>query len=375
MLCPNCGTRLATDQMDCHFCGYKQKQALYRWKQCVVNLEFGRSNLDPENRRSGTAFLVFYKKKYFLVTAAHLLIDKDISSDNPINQRLFKQMFRVSLLDELNDEKKRRLITKNLFFDDKGRLHYQKTPKGIPLHHNGEDIAGSRGIQLSESIEKVDSAVTISLDLDIAVISLRVRLDELFDKMFMDELSFGEALLHLGYQPITLEEIGNEPTQEGADLFTVGFPADVSHIHKREDICGKYDQYYSVDVVLPCFTFGKVSTNYPDLHYFWGDLRVYPGNSGSPIIEDRKLVGIVSSEAVIEYDGDFIRIPVAKATKAKFLPDLLDEQIRKDDLFVDPKTLHTRFPNIFASPDEMADAENICKASRSPANSGTHDAK
>jgi hypothetical protein len=369
MLCPNCGTRLATGQKDCHFCGYQQKQALHRWKQCVVNLEFGRSGLKPEDRRSGTAFLVFYKARYFLVTAAHLLIDKEVNSDKPINQRLFKQMFRASLLDELNDEKKRKLVTKNLFFDDKGQLHYQKTPKGIPLPHEGEDIAASRGIQLSESIEKIDSAVTISPDLDIAVISLRVRLGELFDKMFMNELSFGEALLRLGYQPITVEEIGDEPTQEGADLFTVGFPADVSHVHKREDIRGKYDEYYSIDVVLPCFTFGKVSMNYPELQYFWGDLRVYPGNSGSPIIEDGKLVGIVSKEAVIEYDGDFIRIPFAKATKAKFLPNLLDEQIRKDDSFADPKTLHKRFPNFFASPKELDDTKNTCKASRSPANS------
>lgn len=375
MLCPNCGTRLATGLTDCHFCGYKQKQILPRWKRCVVNVEFGRTDLKPEDRRSGTAIFVVYGGRYFLVTAAHLLIDPEIGSDKPVSQQIFRQMFRVSLLDELTDEKKRKLVTKNLFFDEKGQLRYQKTPKGIPLPHKGEEIAGSRGIELSESNETKDSAVTVSKEIDLAVISLRVRLGELFDKTFMNELSFGEALLHLGYQPVTIEEINEEPTQEGADIFTVGFPSTVSHVHKRGEIIGKYDEFYSSDVALPCFTFGKISTIYPDLHYFWGDLRVYPGNSGSPVVEDGKLVGIVSSEAVIEYEKDFLSIPVAKATKAKFLGHLLDEQIRKDDSFVDPKTLHTRFPNFFASPKEVSEVKNSCKVTRTPANSRNPDSE
>jgi hypothetical protein len=43
--------------------------------------------------------------------------------------------------------------------------------------------------------------------------------------------------------------------------------------------------------------------------------------------------------------------PHTKATKAKFVQQLLDTQIVKDDKFVDPKNLHKHFPEHFKSPE------------------------
>jgi hypothetical protein len=336
-------------------------KSLERWKHCVVNVEFGQSDGETKDRQAGTAFFIIYKKKYFLVTAAHLIIDKKVGSDKPVYAQIFRQMLRVPLLSELNDENKRKIITKNFYFDEKGQLFQQKTPKGIPYQHNGEDIAAPKFIQLSESIESEYAAVTISEENDIAIISLRGRLGEIFTKMFWNEPILVEELLLLGYQPISIDELGQEPSQEGAEIITVGYPSHISRVDKRNEIIGKYEMFFSTDVTLPCFTFGKISMVSPDLPFFWGDLRVYIGNSGCPVIEDEKIVGIVTHDAVIEENNKLNNVPFAKATKAKFIPDMLEEQMKKDEKFIDPTTLHKRYPNMFASPEEIAETKKKLK--------------
>jgi hypothetical protein len=323
---------------------------LDRWKRCVVNVEFRQPDGKIESSRSGTAIFIAYKDKPFLVTTFHLIKETETGSNKPIFKGL---LFRVPLLSELKDDTKKKITTKNVYFDEKGRLCYQKTPNGIPYAHEGKEIAIPKFIPLSESVDPFDSAITISEKYDLVVISLRGRLSEICGKLFLKDLLFVEELLHLGYQPLTMEEIASEPSMEGADIFTVGYPNYISQVGKRCEMTERYEKYMSEDISLPCFTFGKVSMLSPHLPYFWGDLRVYPGNSGSPVIEDGKLIGIVSHEAVIENDEEFIKIPFAKVTKVDILPVMLEEQMKKDVVFADPKTLHKRFPGLFASPEEI----------------------
>jgi hypothetical protein len=317
-------------------------------------VEFGQSDGDAQKRQAGTAVFILYKGKFFLVTAAHLLIDKKIGSEKPIYSQIFRLMFRVPLLNELKEEVKKKIITKNYYFNNSGHLYQQKAPKGIPYQHNGEDIAAPKFIQLSESIEPDYSAVTISEENDLAIISLRGRFNEIFPKIFWNEPIFAEELQLLGYLPITIDEIGLEPSQEGVDVFTIGYPDHVSRVEKRNDIIGKYDTFLSIDITLPCFTFGKVSMVSTYLPYFWGDLRIYIGNSGSPVIEDEKIVGIVTHDAVIEENNNLNNVPFTKATKAKFIFGMLEEQMKKDERFLDPTTLHKRYPDLFISPEERA---------------------
>jgi hypothetical protein len=332
-------------------------KSLERWKHCVVNVEFGQFKCDPNYRKAGTAIFLRYKDKFFLATAAHLLIDKKIGSDKPILRQIFQLMLRVPTLMEMRDEKKRAIITKNFYYNEKGELIQQKTPNGIPYTHDGENIVAPKFIQVSESVDERYAAVTISIENDIAVISLRGRIGEIFTSTFWSEPIFVGELLLLGYQPILIEELGQEPTQDGAEIFTVGYPSHISQVEKREEIIGKYENFFSTDITIPCFTFGKVSMTSSDLPYFWGDLRVYIGNSGCPVIEDDKIVGIVTHDAVIEENNRINNVPFAKATKVKFLPAMLDEQIQKDMRFVNPVTLHELFPGVFAAPREIAEVE------------------
>jgi hypothetical protein len=152
---------------------------------------------------------------------------------------------------------------------------------------------------------------------------------------------FANNLISSGYNPITLDDIGEEPSMEGTDVFSVGYPASIAvlgqlPLHPISKI------WRSPYISLPIIAFGKVSMKHNLLPYFWCDISIYPGNSGGPIIENEKIVGIVSQQPQIPsdiYHGQtqektpFIamtRIPFGKIIKAKFIKAILEEQIQKD---------------------------------------------
>jgi len=69
------------------------------------------------------------------------------------------------------------------------------------------------------------------------------------------------------------------------------------------------------------------------LPFYWVDMSIYPGNSGGPIIEIDKIVGIVSAQPTIpveESEELRTRIPFGKIIKAKFIAELLSIQEQKD---------------------------------------------
>ena len=70
-----------------------------------------------------------------------------------------------------------------------------------------------------------------------------------------------------------------------------------------------------------------------ELPFCWVDMSIYPGNSGGPVIEGGKIVGIVSGQPTIpveESEKLRTRIPFGKIIKAKFIPELLAIQEQKD---------------------------------------------
>ena len=87
---------------------------------------------------------------------------------------------------------------------------------------------------------------------------------------------------------------------------------------------------WSSDAVsVPVSAFGRVSMLHSALDYFWCDMSIYPGNSGGPVIENDKLVGIVSAQALISTEAPYetpMRIPFGRIMKAKHLKPLMDRQ-------------------------------------------------
>jgi len=167
---------------------------------------------------------------------------------------------------------------------------------------------------------------------DLAIISLDQQ-DE------GSEHSFANELEALGYQPVTLSDISDGPSAEGAEVFTVGYPGATSLVGEIPRT-PKEALVASRAISLPNFSWGKVSMLHEELIYFWCDMSVYPGNSGGPVIENDKLVGIVSKQAILpvmssegEFLSDFItRIPFGNIVKAEFVRPLLDAQAQKDEL-------------------------------------------
>ncbi len=302
-----------------------------KWKNCVINVAFGNEESSTDKRNAGTAIFLNYKNKHFLITAAHLLINKEISSNLPIKDRLFKQMFRILSFNEWNDENKRKLITKKVLIKDDDLTYCYGETDHIPI----EKIAIPKYILVSDFNEPTISPVTILEREDIAIISLRPRIIDACLMFFTNEKSFTKELIVMGYSPITIDDIRPGPFKEGSEVFTVGYPADISPVKTRKEIYGKYERWCSAEVTLPIFAFGKISMVNKDLDYFWADLPVFPGNSGSPLIEEDKLVGIITNEAVIEIGENIEKFPFARAIKTKFIKNLVEMQIEKDEKFIE----------------------------------------
>lgn len=158
-------------------------------------------------------------------------------------------------------------------------------------------------------------------ELDLALISLDQR-----DSRFADELQ------HLGFVPVSSEDIADEPEGEGQDVCTVGFPSSTA-------IIGQVSQHpasahwSSSHFSVPVSSFGKVSMLHEALPFFWVDMSIFPGNSGGPLIEKDRLVGVVSAQATVPIDdvpNVRTRIPFGRIIKSKFVHALLEMQEKKD---------------------------------------------
>lgn len=331
---------------------------LTRWKRTVVNVEGAadtesfwerdrhtrelwmqvqRGELTPEEfaerdrstrfdkRYLATAIFLEHEARYYLITAWHVLHDSDAAEadvaeyrrreaedggtrppgrESPnafllqlATERVFGNLYRVQSLDEVIAD----------------------TPRSMADH-----IMNLASAPLDEgNFTAADPAH------DLVVVSLNSTFDR----------PFAKRLLELGYQPISLSDIEDGPSSEGTDVFAVGFPYSMAVLGSTS-ATNSWSE--SSHVSLPTFAFGRVSMLHDRLHYFWADLSVYPGNSGGPVVEGDKLVGVVSANASVPLDvvnpADGSRLPVSvamrapfgKASKAGLIRPLIAEQVVKD---------------------------------------------
>jgi V8-like Glu-specific endopeptidase len=260
----------------------------------ITNEEFSKivSKGTRDVRCQGTAIFLKYNDRRYLITAKHVIHNRK-SEDG-----IFNIIFRVPDLDSVLDRK-----SENLGF----------------LMNLGAGTTDYAPYTYSEPY------------LDLAIISLDEQNSE-----------FAENLERDNYVPIEIDDICCQPTDEGADIFSVGFPATTSVIGKQ-NIPEASKHWSSEFFSLPVTSFGKVSMLHDSLYYFWSDISIYPGNSGGPIIENNKLVGIVSAQSTISEQimsgGQVVplvsrqRIPFAKIIKSKYIYELLQRQIEKDKAF------------------------------------------
>lgn len=261
-------------------------------------------------RFHGTAVFLLHNQRRYLLTARHVLFDKHSSArefeestkefkeksgvyyeylcERAVNQ-IFSIIFRVPSLDE--------------------------ALSGVDV--NSQEFL----MNLNAGPMDMHPYTFSSPDLDLAIISLDSR-----------DSSFADSLMNLGYSPISSDLISDAPSSEGVEVFTVGYPSATSllaQITQTRAIANWSAGYLS----LPVFSWGKVSMMSPYLPFYWCDMSIYPGNSGGPVVENGKLVGIVSAQASVPVEGvpqSRARIPFGKIIKAGFIKDLIEEQKSKD---------------------------------------------
>jgi len=138
---------------------------------------------------------------------------------------------------------------------------------------------------------------------------------------------FAEELEMRGYEAVPSSIFADGPSGDGADIFTVGYPGAVAIVGRS--VLTPAERHWSSELISqPTFAFGRVAMTHDALQHFWCDLSVYAGASGSPVVENDQLVGIVTGQATAEASStEAIKLPFAKVVKAAELFPLLEHQI------------------------------------------------
>lgn len=287
------------------------------WKKSIIHFESANKGMNSFDRRQGTAIFIKFKEWYFLITNKHLVENKSAKiNDFPY----YEYYFRIPSYDEINDIEKKEILEKKVRIteDDEYWTYVNYTEKD-----KGEIVFVPHILARKEFPDPKYSSITVHERLDLAVISLRPTLPQ----AFISRKNFATELIELGYQPISIEDITDEPSEESVDIYTIGYPVYISLISQRPDeIDEDLKRWSSFDITLPNLSFGKVSMLHKDIDYFWCDMRIFKGNSGGPVIENGKLVGIMYTRGYTD-EGEFT---FSKAVKAKYIVNLLEEQVEKN---------------------------------------------
>ena len=273
---------------------------------------FGRSR---DIRYLGTSIFVKHKGKRYLLTARHVVFD-EISAKREVQEEknraeTWPEQMRPSLIQSANQRALERIF--NIIF---------RVPSLDEIISSGP--AFQREFLMNLGAGGPMAYTFSSPELDLAVISLDQR-----------DSKFADQLVKLGYEPIESELISEQQPFEGSDVFTVGYPSSTALIGQvMQD--PSITQWSSNYLSLPVFAFGRVAMMHDKLPFFWSDMSIYPGNSGGPVIQEGKLIGIVSAQATLPIDGVSdvrTRIPFGKIIKSKHILALLMSQVEKDAQF------------------------------------------
>lgn len=284
------------------------QQETYRLLEQKMLFEMGKRipsiSVDASVTHSGTAIFFELNGRHGFLTARHVLVNhrEEAQAEQDLEERL-------RLFPELDREVERQNIFRS--------LGNQRVPK-IFRRHRLDDISEG-GQPAGQRFLMLPSIYLGDPSLDLGIVGVPVGLQG---------QHFIRQLLSEGYEPITIDDIGEGNLLEGSEIFTIGFPR-ASYMLELDSGNKTWE---SSGVSEPLASFGHVGLSHPLLPFFWADMSVYPGNSGGPIIFENKLAGIVSANAVIETEGDDprgMRIPFAKIVKAQYFEGLL-EKFRND---------------------------------------------
>jgi hypothetical protein len=219
---------------------------------------------------TATGIFIFYHNKHYIVTARHFLVDENSMIKNEVHFRIF-----------LIDNGSTNLFLKNTNYDTMPDVHY------LDGFASGKDINDVK-YQLSDTVA------------DIAVISL--------DDIPGTGKQFIGALYTRGYRPISISDIDTSNLHTRDKIQAVGFPDELSRLPnqtKRYDLSVYYWQspWVTIPVVSTGYIrYSRLANNVP---LFTGNIFIYHGFSGGPVLRNNKLIGLsVAYGGIRENSGD-----------------------------------------------------------------------
>lgn len=295
--------------------GMDEQRALLE-KGEITQGEFGDAIASRSRDLSyhGTALFITHADRRYLLTARHMVWD-EVAAKREFQEEVerastWPENMQSHLVQSGVEQAKNRIF--NIIF---------RVPSLNELLSRGVDSHREFLMNLGAGASFTVPYIFSTPELDLALISLDQR-----DSRFADQL------IELGYEPILSEDIADGPSQEGSEVFTVGFPSPtalIGQVSQHSASAHWSSSHYS----LPVFTFGRISLLHEALDFYWVDMSIFPGNSGGPVIEDGKLVGVVSAQATLQSDTApdvRTRIPFGKIIKTKHVRELLNIQEQKD---------------------------------------------
>ena len=223
---------------------------------------------------SGTAIYLKDGNNRYLITNRHLVIDE-----------------------KGTEEKREKSVSFEVEKTEKNYLDILWLQTNLPLNAylKNQKSFGSLSYM---GVKNIDEVANISDDsLDIAILSLQNISGKLFLSGLKDSI----------YEPISITDIDTTDLFIGQDITAIGYPA-TSLITIAKGL-----GYFENKVVLPMVTFGRIAMYHTLVNNYYGDITVYPGNSGGPVISNNKMVGLVNAQ---------IMSPVSLELNSKYFPSL-----------------------------------------------------
>lgn len=274
-----------------------------KWERAVINIECQELRYSPEEIDQ--------------LVAAEKMQKKLLSEEEELNKRvrLGRETIPVSgTAIYITDNGKKYLVTaKHVIYDPQesneitGERLYRDISIRTPYEYFLKKKVNDASI-LSTGYGPVNPFYLSDDATDIGIISLQAAATNSLIKTLEED----------GYVPINVDDIDrSQEIVTGETIAAIGYP-DIS----RVGVFAKKNDYQSNIVVLPVSTYGNVAMAHSQLSYFIGDITVYPGNSGGPVIKDDKLIGLVSGQVLIPIDNSSrlsIRGTLAKVIKSEYI--------------------------------------------------------
>lgn len=262
-----------------------------RYSQVLDNL------VSAVQQFTGTSIFLKFERKRYLITARHVLFDK----------QNYIEAYNRGLVNE---------YTKNPYLSIPFQRIYRIPPDGQKPSPSDPVIV---------LLETESPYIFSDPSEDLAIISL--------DENFRDFAGFLETK---GHVPITISDIDTlSKVQYGQDITVFGYPFfSLGSIRINSNAESNWRSSF---VFENSVSFGRISSISFQKYFFIADANIAPGYGGGAIVSNNKLIGVVatqSSYALEDINGSIYpnlkyQVPFTIGIKASFIPPLLRQLIFK----------------------------------------------